>query len=79
MKRGNQQRFGRGNEWKGMWSGRHAVELQRYFHVGVGKKITILKEEQMNYKRNSKEGSTKREMCIGNILEMTERGETMRC
>lgn len=39
---------------KGTWSGKGAVELQRYFHVGVAKQITILKEEQTNYKRNSK-------------------------
>lgn len=58
--------------------GKHAVELQRCFHVGVAKKITILKEEQTNCKRNSKKCSTKREMCIGSILEMTMRGGTMR-
>lgn len=63
---------------KGLWSGRRAVELQRCFHVGVAKKITVLKENYKRNSKNSKKGSTKREMCIGNILEMTERGDTMR-
>lgn len=63
---------------EGIWSGRYAVELERCFHLGIAKKITVLKEEQINYKRNSKKCSTKREMCIGNILDMTVRGETMR-
>lgn len=63
---------------KGMLSGRRVVELQRCFHVGVAKKIRVLREEQTNYKSNSKKCSTEREMCIGNVLEMTLRGETMR-
>lgn len=40
---------------KGMWSGRRAVELQSCFHVGIAKEENhreVLKEEQINYKRN---------------------------